>query len=65
MPYCNDWISAEPNSYEPKAYKVKILFELGEDEDAVALYEDIKDKAEDKETQKIIKDIEDKYLKEY
>ncbi len=65
LPYCNDWISAEPDSYEPKAYKVKILFELGEDEEAVALYEDIKDKPEDKETKKIIKDIEDKYLKEY
>jgi len=64
LPYCNDWISAEPDSYEPKAYKVKILFELGEDEDAMALYDEIKDKAEDKETQNLIKDIEKKYLKE-
>ena len=64
LSYCNDWISAEPDDYEPKAYKVMILCELGEGEDAVALYEDIKDKAEDKETKNLIKEIEDKYLKE-
>ena len=62
-PYCKDWISAEPNNPLPKAYMTKILFELGEEEEALSYYEEIKE-TDDKETQKLVEDIEKKYIKE-